>query len=154
MKKRTKLIVVAVLILVIAGTASYWAIWGRGTTAESSEPTEEKVPEQATSLDNGAMGPNYTFEAFIVNVAGTSGRRYLKCSVTVEFDVASGPSEAATKVPLLRDAIIDVLSSKTLEDLEPGTVRNDIRGELVSVIAPLISKAEVTRVFFNEFVVQ
>jgi flagellar basal body-associated protein FliL len=47
-----------------------------------------------------------------------------------------------------------VLSSKTLEELEPGEPRDALRAELVEAVARLIAKADVKRVFFSEFVVQ
>jgi len=72
----------------------------------------------------------------------------------VEFDDKAGVAEAAAKVALLRDSIIDVLSSKTLEELEPGEPRGVLRSELVSTVDEKIDKASVKRVFFSEFVIQ
>ena len=151
MRKRRLIVVLVVLLVAAAIIVGYVVISGRGPAGEAS--ADEDGATRAWE-PNAAMGPGYTFETFIVNVAGTGGRRYLKCTITVEFDKNAGVTEAGTKVPLMRDAVIDILSSKTLDDLEPGPLRDALREELVATISSVITKARVTRVFFNEFVVQ
>ncbi|HON42411.1 MAG TPA: flagellar basal body-associated FliL family protein [Bacillota bacterium] len=151
MRKRRLIVVLAVLLVAAAVIVGYVVISGRGPAGEASA---DEDGANGVVQPNLAMGPGYTFDTFIVNVAGTGGRRYLKCTITVEFDKNAGVTEAGTKVPLLRDAMIDILSSKTLDDLEPGPLRDALRGELVSTISSVITKARVMRVFFNEFVVQ
>jgi flagellar FliL protein len=151
MRKRRVILVLVVLLIAVAVIVGYVVISGRGPAGEASADEDHATGAQGP---NPAMGPGYTFETFIVNVAGTGGRRYLKCTITVEFDKNAGVNEAGTKVPLMRDAVIDILSSKTLDDLEPGPLRDALREELVATISSVITKAGVTRVFFNEFVVQ
>jgi len=151
MRKRRLIVVLAVLLIAVAIIVGYVVISGRGPAGEASADEDGAV---SASESSPAMGPGYTFDTFIVNVAGTGGRRYLKCTITVEFDKNAGVAEAGTKVPLMRDAVIDILSSRTLEDLEPGPMRDALRDELVATISSVIIKARVTRVFFNEFVVQ
>ncbi len=151
MRKRRLIVVLVVLLIAAAIIVGYVVISGRGPAGEAS--ADENSATRAWE-PNAVMGPGYTFETFIVNVAGTAGRRYLKCTITVEFDKNTGVTEAGTKVPLMRDAVIDILSSKTLDDLEPGPLRDALREELVFTISSVITKARVTRVFFNEFVVQ
>jgi flagellar FliL protein len=151
MRKRRLMVVLAILLIAAAAIVGYVVISGRGPAGEvSADEHDANSPREPSP----AMGPGYTFETFIVNVAGTGGRRYLKCTITVEFDSNAGANEAGTKVPLMRDAVIDILSSKTMEDLEPGALRDALRAELVAAISSLITKSRVTRVFFNEFVVQ
>lgn len=151
MRKRRLIVVLAVLLIAVAIIVGYVVISGRGPAGEASADEDGAV---SASESSPAMGPGYTFDTFIVNVAGTGGRRYLKCTITVEFDKNAGVNEAGTKVPLMRDAVIDILSSKTLDDLEPGPLRDALREELVVTISSVITKARVMRVFFNEFVVQ
>jgi flagellar FliL protein len=151
MRKRRLMAILAILLIAAAAIAGYVVISGRGPAGEASADEDGAHGAREASP---AMGPGYTFETFIVNVAGTGGRRYLKCTITVEFDSNAGVNEAGSKIPLMRDAVIDILSSKTMEDLEPGALRDVLRAELVATISALIAKARVTRVFFNEFVVQ
>lgn len=145
------LVIAAIVIVVAAGIVGYVVMSGRGPGGEGST---DEADAGETGMPSPAMGPGYTFETFIVNIAGSGGRRYLKCTITVEFDSNAGVTEAGTKVPLMRDAVIDILSSKSLEDLEPGAPRDELRTELVSAVSSLITKAKVTRVFFSEFVIQ
>ncbi|HOB42670.1 MAG TPA: flagellar basal body-associated FliL family protein [Bacillota bacterium] len=148
-KRKTTFAVAALLVGAILG---YCLVARRAPGTESG--ASEMAQTEQTNADRDEIGPEYTFDTFIVNIANTNGHRFLKCTLTVEFDDKAGVTEAAGKVPLLRDAIIDVLSSKTLEELEPGEPRDALRAELVEAVARLIAKADVKRVFFSEFVVQ
>lgn len=105
-------------------------------------------------LDREMATYEYAFETFIVNIAQTNAYRFLKCTISVDFDHKAGVSEAERKEPRLRDAIIDVLSSKTLEELEPGESRDELRSELLGAVDELMEKANVKRLFFSEFVIQ
>lgn len=147
MKKGLVIGIVALVVVLAAAAVGYIVITGRLNKPEEAEETSA----EASPSD---VGPSYTFDTFIVNVAETQARRYLKCTLTMELSSPKGIEEASAKVPLLRDAVIDVLSAKTLDQLEPGDTRDQIREELAATLKQLISKAVVTRVFFNEFVVQ
>ncbi len=148
MRRRRLIVILAILLVAAGAVVGYVVISGRGSGGEASAgKADARGPSPA-------MGPGYTFDAFIVNVADTGGRRYLKCTITAEFDGNAGVTEMAGKVPLVRDVVIDILSSKTMEDLEPGVPRDALRAELVSAIGSSMTKCKVTRVFFNEFAVQ
>jgi flagellar FliL protein len=100
------------------------------------------------------LGPVFQFQPFIVNVAESGARRYLKCTMSMELSSAAGIQEAQEKAALLRDVVIDVLSSKRLADLEAGPPRDALRKELADTLNSLISRAQVERILFSEFVLQ
>jgi flagellar FliL protein len=143
---------VAIVVVLLGVALGYYMVAQRapGTEDEAQQEGEPVEPKE----NKMEIGPEFTVETFIVNIAGTNNSRFLKCTVTVEFDNKAGVAEATGKVSLLRDSIIDVLSSKTLEELEPGEPRTALRSELISTVDDLIAKAHAKRVFFSEFVIQ
>jgi|LSQX01.3.fsa_nt_gb flagellar FliL protein len=141
------------IIVVLLGAIVGYCMVAQKAPGTESEAHEEGEPRE-TKGNRTEIGPEFAFDAFIVNIAGTNNHRFLKCIMSVEFDDKAGVAEAAAKAALLRDSIIDVLSSKTLEELEPGEPRGVLRSELVSTVDEQIEKASVKRVFFSEFVIQ
>jgi len=143
---------VAIIVVLLGAIVGYCMVAQKapGTESEAHEEGETREPKGSRV----EIGPEFAFDAFIVNIAGTNNHRFLKCIMSVEFDDKAGVAEAAAKAALLRDSIIDVLSSKTLEELEPGEPRGALRSELVSTVDAQIEKASVKRVFFSEFVIQ
>lgn len=119
---------------------------GRMTSSQATAP----VPK---------VGPMYSFEPFIVNVAGTNGTRYLKASLRVECADRKASSDIARAEYVVRDAILEVLSAQTLEDLTDVSRRNVVRQQVAAAIERVLSggKQESTRlkgVYFVEFVIQ
>lgn len=104
-------------------------------------------------------GPIYSFEPFIVNVAGTDGKRYLKASISVECADKKASAEIAAVEYKVRDAILAVLSAYNLEDLTDVSKRDAIRRRVADAIERSLSGDEresprVRGVYFVEFVIQ
>lgn len=104
-------------------------------------------------------GPIYSFEPFIVNVAGTDGTRYLKASITVECVDRKASADIAAAEYKVRDAILAVLSAYELGDLTDVSKRDAIRHRVADAIERTISSGKkgpdrVRGVYFLEFVIQ
>jgi beta-lactamase regulating signal transducer with metallopeptidase domain/flagellar basal body-associated protein FliL len=96
----------------------------------------------------------YEFKNVVVNLAGTSGTRYLKTSFVV-----SGANEnlaaafQAARVQLA-DATLSVLSSLTVADINAPDVRAAVRDQLVAAYNKMLGQTLAEHVYFSEFVVQ
>lgn len=104
-------------------------------------------------------GPIYSFEPFIVNVAGTDGTRYLKASITVECADRKASADIAAAEYKVRDAVLAVLSAYELGDLTDVSKRDAIRHRVADAIEQSISGGRkgpdrVRGVYFLEFVIQ
>jgi flagellar FliL protein len=96
-------------------------------------------------------------DPFLVNINDPSGDRYVK--VTLRLAVA--PNELATKVgedallqARMRDRVLTLLTSKTVEELISPLGKEGFRREIQENLKPLIDKGEVQEVLFADFVVQ
>lgn len=124
------------------------------------KPKVEEIPRQI-----------YNIEDIIVNPAGTGGSRYLSVSIGVEMDVAKaepeeggghGEGEGAAKPkspldekkPQLRDALIGLLSSKTIEQLTSVEQKDRLRTEIMDSFAKILAPAKIHNIFFIDYVLQ
>ena len=142
-------------------------------TVEADEETD--TPQQGVLLDLGD---------FILNLADTTGRRYLKVGVAMELSkteeevqAAEAPAEksgghgheAAAPVdpnaaiiaemerykPAIRDAVISVLSNKTSDELSSPTGKEIAKEEILEMVNNIFDgKREVMRVSFGQFIIQ
>lgn len=90
----------------------------------------------------------------IVNVAGSSGSRYLMTS----FTLAGTNPDFKTLIEENKDQLLDLantsLASKTINDLEKPGARNQIRAELISIFNNALGGGTVQEIYFTEFAVQ
>jgi len=105
-------------------------------------------------------------EDIIVNPAGTRGSRYLSVSIGVETtaehaEAAGGHGGASAplnqldqKKPLLRDALIRILSSKTIIQLTSTEEKEAIRQEILQSFQALLAPTPVYQIYFVDFVLQ
>ncbi len=94
-------------------------------------------------------------ENIVVNPAGTNGTRYLSTSIGLELDkTPEGEKLMEEKTPVIRDIIIAVLTSKTLEELSSAEGKDNIRTEIQSKLSEAIAPVKVHRIYFVDYVLQ
>ncbi|MBZ0254240.1 MAG: flagellar basal body-associated FliL family protein, partial [Candidatus Methylomirabilis sp.] len=99
----------------------------------------------------GAMFP---LDAFVVNLSESSARRYLKATIALEFGGAPKDEEVAKKMPQIRDAVIVLLSSKSLDDVASTQGKIQIRKEIMHRVNRIVGEPPVRGVYYTEFVIQ
>jgi flagellar protein FliL len=127
---------------------------------------QQNAPEKAEPAKEETKKQIFPIEDIIVNPAGTAGSRYLSASIGVEMDVAEekgggkeGEGEAKT-TPLdekklqLRDALINILSSKTIEQLTTPEQKEAIRKEILDTFKNILTPKQVYQIYFIDFVLQ
>ena len=91
----------------------------------------------------------------IVNLSGSGGRRYLKAKINLEAKDVDIKKKIEAKSVQIKDRLIFILSSKTLEDIEGSEGQEYLRREIQdSVDVVLKIEDGVLQVYFTEFVVQ
>jgi len=153
-RRISPLLVAAVLVFCLAAAAGAIfytrSLRGQAGTDAGSASTSESAAKP---------GPTYSFEPFIVNVAGTNGTRYLKASISVECADKKVSAEIGAVEYKVRDAILAVLSSYNMEDLSDVSKRDAIRHRVADAIEKALSddgakSPRVRGVYFLEFVIQ
>jgi flagellar FliL protein len=144
-KSKLKLIVLAstVILLGVGGFFGWKWYAGRKVASETTQKPE-------------AMSIVYPLKSFIVNLADKKGvgKRYLK--ITMEVEVAGEEQKALVnhKVPQLRDTILLMLSSRTIEEITSMEAKLELKQILLARMNRAVGKDVIQRLYFTEFVVQ
>ncbi len=129
-----------------------------GEHGEEAEADAESEGEESEGGEHGggkgAESNVAMLDEIIVNPAGTGGRRFL--STIVGFSLKNPKSAASleAQMPMVRDAAITLLSSKSLDQLASIAYRDTLRAELVATVNGLVKEKPVTGVVFSTYVLQ
>jgi len=111
------------------------------------EPKESAPPQD----EIGIMVP---MRDFLVNLIDYGGRRYLKVTMELEVDKAAVAKEIENKQTILRNYIINVLSSKTFNDIKSVEGKNLLRKNIIIKCNFVLKTGKVLNVYFNDFIIQ
>jgi len=150
----------AVAVAVVLGVVAFM-LMGKGDKKEKGNKEEAKTEAKAEGGHGGAAAGKegaaatniYPLEPFIVNIYDGQELRYLKVKVELEMSTAVKGDLDARLAPM-RDAILVLLGSKTLQDIQDLQGKNQLKEEILVAINKIITPAKISRVYFTDFVVQ
>lgn len=116
---------------------------------KGKEADGSQTAAQATDF-----GQIFDLETFVVNLGDQGGKRYLKTKIALEFSEEAVGKEMTTRLPQLRDMILLLLSSKTLDQIQDIDGKIALRNELVSRINQTLQQGRIQNLYFTEFVIQ
>lgn len=164
------LLLVGAILLVISGGSSEEE--EATTTAPQAQQQQQSQAQQPAKIvvgntisvrssDKFAPGLIYPAEApigFTVNLMTQTGKRYLKASIQLELDkddqrAKATAAELDKKNALVKDTIIEILSSKSIEDVATAKGKNRVKDEIVKRLNEFLIDGQVSDIFFVEFVV-
>ena len=121
--------------------------------ASTSKKKEEKGKEghEGAEKEESLIVP---VETLIVNLSGSNGRRYLKAKINLEAKDGEMQKIIKTKAVQIKDRLISILSSKTLEDIDGLEGQENLRKEIKDAVDVVLKVEGVLQVYFTEFVVQ
>jgi len=90
----------------------------------------------------------------VVNPAGTGGTRFLSVSFGFELGSAELAAEFEARQPLVRDALITILSSKTVAQLTDFKQKEIVRYQVKKRLSQLLDTDEISAVYYTDFVLQ
>lgn len=136
----------------------------KGRKMEEGKPTidhviegEEKTKLKEDTLKDSEMGKVIPLETFVVNLAGSKGRKVLK--VNMELEVKGNKegdgniiAEIDNRKAQIRDFIIIILSSKSYEEVSNKDGKEFLKSEIKDNINTFLSKGKITNVFFTEII--
>lgn len=146
------LVVAVLMVLTIGLTAGFFMMWNK------LSDLNVQANMAATSADGkvqaAALGPLYSLDTFIVNLADAGRSRYLRVTMDLELAESTAAGELAERLPQVRDSILMILPSKQFEDVASMEGKIALRDEIMAKLNTLFAKNLVTNIFFTEFVVQ
>ncbi|MDQ7044376.1 MAG: flagellar basal body-associated protein FliL [Sulfurimonas sp.] len=161
------IIIIVVLILLILVGAVVALLMGGDEEDATQNETVEKVQKKSSKPRRSSsasmmedtrqlseIGILYPLDTFTVNLKSDAGRRYLKATISLELEGEELSMELDAKTPVLRDRIIRILSSKTLEEISSKKGKSKISMQVMDTLNSMISDGEVRGIYFTEFVIQ
>jgi flagellar FliL protein len=152
---------VAVLLVLVV----VFMMMGKGDKKESKEGEGAKTEAAAGGsqagapaggAEGGAAGAATIFalEPFIVNIYDGQELRYLKVKVEMEMASPAVKPELDGRLAAMRDAILVVLTSKTLQDIQDIQGKNQLREEILTAVSKIVAQGKVIKIYFTDFVIQ
>lgn len=91
---------------------------------------------------------------FTLNLADKDRDAYIRISITVELSDEKVRQEVEKRLPIIKDAVIDVISSKTSSFVKTPEGRESLRLELIKRLNSVLVEGGIRNIYFTEFVVQ
>lgn len=130
-------------------------------TADShaEKPKPKKKPKKKRKRktdDHGkAIGSLvYAVKDIVVNPAGTGGTRFLSVSFGFELGSADLAAVFEERELVVRDALITILSSKTVAQLTDAKQKEIVRYQVKKRLEMLLDTDEIEGVYYTDFVLQ
>ena len=142
-KKPPMMVILAVLAVVVLGAALFIV---QKANAKSKSHGVKKVEK----------GPVLTLDEFLVNLADPGNDHFLKVTVGLELDKGKGKTPETLKddTPLIRDAVLSSLASKTRDQIGPEVGRDKLKVEIKKRVNEALGEDDVQGVYFTNFVTQ
>jgi len=159
------IIVVLILIILIGATVGILLMGGDDEEEVSSSPqakektvSKSKRSSSSSNYDDSRqlsdIGILYPLDTFTVNLKSDAGRRYLKVTMSLELEGEELSLELDAKSPVLRDRIIRILTSKTLEEISSKKGKQKVSTQVMDTLNAMISDGTIRGIYFTEFVIQ
>lgn len=155
-QKPTLFIILAIInMLVIAGVA--FMVW-QGNKKREAQPNIDDViqgqaKEQGMEKEEAPyIGKLIPLETFLVNLAGSRGRKLAKINMELEVEGERVEEEIDKRKPQIRDIIIIMLSSKTHAQVSTKEGKDFLRTEIRDTVNAFLTKGKIKSVFFTEFI--
>lgn len=148
-------ILVAVLLLAGGGFYAYVTFIKEKPPAESVEPAGEKGADKTPDKNMGpALGVMFSLEPFVVNLAGSQGKRFLKVTISLELSVPEVHSEIEENLQKIVDSILVLLSSKNFEDVYSVQGKFKLKDEITTRVNRFLVAGHIKDAYFTEFIIQ
>jgi flagellar FliL protein len=117
--------------------------------AEGEETKDEAVVEEELNL-----GLMFSMDPFVVNLAGSEGKRFLKATISLELSAPEVNLELNENVQKITDSILVLLSSKAFEDVYSVQGKFKLKDEITTRVNRFLVVGHVKDAYFTEFIIQ
>jgi flagellar FliL protein len=140
-------------------TDSLGAEEGEGETASGESSGEETKEETSSTEEEGSNASPagnfiYTVNDVIINPAGTNGQRLMLTSIGFDMKSETQLKKIETKEVVLKDAIISVLSRKTVSQLSNTMKRDSLKIEIMNDVKNRIPGLKINDLYFSKYIIQ
>jgi flagellar protein FliL len=154
-KKSMGMIIGLIVGLLVLGGGGYYAYITffqekavEEVPVEGEEGAEEEVEEDVN------LGVMFPIDPFIVNLAGSEGKRFLKVTISLELSTPEVHAELKENIQKVTDSILVLLSSKSFEDVYSVQGKFKLKDEVTTRVNRFLVVGHVKDAYFTEFIIQ
>jgi flagellar FliL protein len=127
---------------------------GASSHTEQTDSDKHDSHKKKAKHSHEAGSIEYAITDIVVNPAGTAGSRFL--SVSFGFQLGSPELEVAfeNREQMVRDALITILSSKTVSQLTDAKQKEIMRYQIRKRLSQLLDTEQLEAVYYTDFVLQ
>jgi flagellar FliL protein len=156
-KKGFPAFVIYIAVALVMAGAGYF-VGGKLTGSSNSdtrqaEHNDSKSDKSGRHADAGSSDV-YMMDDIIVNPAGTGGTRFLSVSIGIEVASKETVNLIEKREPVIKDALITILGSKTIEQLSDTKEKEITRYQIRKRIEQLLKTNDIMAVYFTDFILQ
>ncbi len=155
MSNKILVLLIGVLMVLMLGLGGgLFMMWNKlaDLNAQSMANASEKAGAEGSV--EVPVGPIFSLDTFIVNLADQGGNRYLRVTMDLELNNPELEAEVSQRLPQVRDSILMILPTKRFEDISTMQGKISLRDEILETINGYLAKGKITSIYFKEFVVQ
>jgi len=155
MSNKILVLLIGVLMVLMVGLGGgLFMMWNKLSTLNTqSVANAGEKPVQEGNLEH-PLGPIFSLDTFIVNLADKGGNRYLRVTMDLELGNSDLETEISKRLPQVRDSILMILPTKRFEDISTVKGKTALRDEMLETINGYLAQGKITNIYFKEFVVQ
>lgn len=151
-KGKVVIAIIAVLVLLVVGLVAVFFY-------ATSEPKAQEAQEtQVVASESNAkylrIGPIFQLDQFIVNLLSQGGRRYLKVSISLEMTTPNLENELNAKRAPVRDIIIEILTSKSIDDISTTRGKDRLKEEIIQRLNEILVDGKIRNIFLTDMAIQ
>ncbi|MBO8159357.1 MAG: flagellar basal body-associated FliL family protein [Thermosyntropha sp.] len=139
-----KIILIGLLIFLVAMGASYFML---KSLIAPFMPEEEKKGTKELTANLVSAGE------FTTNINDPAGNRFVKVEVYIEVEDKKKVEEINKFMPVIKDTILSILSSKTATDLDVR-YREKLKAEIKDRLNQKLGEEIILNVYFTSFIMQ
>lgn len=155
-QKPTLFIILAVInMLVVAGVGAmiYMGQQKKEKVANIDDVVQGEAAQQEEEANSqDFIGKLVPLESFLVNLAGSRGRKLAKINMELEVSNVEVQEEIQQLKPKIRDIIIIIVSSKTFAQVSTPEGKDQLREEIRDQVNLFLTKGQISKVYFTEFI--
>ena len=150
---RMMLVVVAVL-LVPALVGGYLAYSHFGQIAEAVASTGAGAGDDTATDSATTYGQFTSIDELLINPKNSGGKRFLVVSLGVETKSPAVIGELAQKDVVVRDAILQLLSERTSDELAAIERRDSLKQQIIFRLNGILQEGDIDRLYFTQYLLQ
>ena len=130
-----------------------WWLWQAPTFHKQYDGS--LLPEKESEKAETATGNLVSIGEFTTNVNDVAGSRFLRVEVYVEVSKEDKKNQEIINeaMPIIKDTILSIMSSKTVADLDVRN-RDNLKAEIKNELNKKIGSKIIQNVYFTSFIMQ